>query len=98
MPKPFTIMTMMPSSDGTPTEGEWLEGRYPGAIFDQARELLGRHVKVYLGTDPDNNERVAARGKFIKIADSGEFIVQDEMGFWHYCWPMLDICETEEMF
>jgi hypothetical protein len=57
--------------------------------FDYARSLLGEQVVVFLGEN--GGEKVLAKGKLLSIADSGEFAVQDDMGFVHYCWPMLSI-------
>lgn len=40
--------------------------------------------------------RTAGRkGLLLAIEDSGQVVVQDEMGFAHYCWPMLTIRKVE---
>jgi hypothetical protein len=57
--------------------------------LDKARSLLGRQVVVTLG-DQDG-EKVLARGRLLTCADSGGFTLKDDMGFIHYCWPLLDI-------
>jgi hypothetical protein len=53
--------------------------------FSLATSLLGQNVTVKLA------EHVIARGKLLAFSDAGEAAVQDEMGFVHHCWPMLDI-------
>ena len=51
------------------------------------RQLLGKEVRVKLA------DNVIATGKLVGFGDGGDFEILDEMGFVHYCWPMLDIEE-----
>jgi hypothetical protein len=54
------------------------------------RSFLGQQVKVTIargGEDP----AVVVTGRLLRIADSGEFVTQDDMGFIGYSWPLLDI-------
>lgn len=56
--------------------------------LDHARALLGQQVKV---TMEGGDSPVIATGKLLMLADSGEFVVEDDMGFVHYGWPWLNI-------
>ena len=44
---------------------------------------------------PDGTDAVVARGTLLAIEDTGQVVIQDEMGFAHYCWPMLTIKKLE---
>lgn len=44
--------------------------------------------------DNPNPKPVIAKGKFLAFGEYGEFIIQEEDGDIHYCWPMLDIKEA----
>ena len=57
--------------------------------FDSWRRLLGKNVVVRL------DDQVVTRGRLIALDDGGEAKLVDEMGFVHYCWPMLDVTEDE---
>ena len=64
---------------------EWLDARLP---------LLGKNVKVLLAhEDGEGEPTVIATGKLLKFGDDGEVVLQDEMGFTHWCWPDLDMVE-----
>jgi small nuclear ribonucleoprotein (snRNP)-like protein len=52
---------------------------------DTPRALLGKDVKVKL------DDTVVAQGRLIAFDDAGECVLVDEMGFTHWCWPMLEI-------
>jgi hypothetical protein len=56
-----------------------------------AAALLGKQVRVVLEDGPDPAGII--EGKLVSFADSGEVNVVDEMGFVHYCWPMLYVEE-----
>jgi hypothetical protein len=56
--------------------------------FDTWVSYLGQEVIVQLTND---SEPVLAMGTLIKLDDTGECVVKDEMGFNHYCWPALNI-------
>jgi len=58
--------------------------------------MLGKQVRVTLaGANAETGEAaVIAEGKFIAFGEGGDLVVQDEMGFAHYCWPLLDIEEV----
>lgn len=58
--------------------------------LQDAVPLLGKQVRVTLAHDTDDPKAIA-EGKLLAFADSGEVTVQDEMGFVHYCWPMLEV-------
>ena len=49
--------------------------------------LLGKQVRVKL------DDQIVMVGKLLAFGDSGEFVVQDDNGFVHHCWPMLNIVE-----
>lgn len=59
--------------------------RYVDGAFDRARALLGQPVIASLDDD------IVAEGRLLSVSDSGEFVLVDDMGFTHYCWPLLDI-------
>lgn len=56
-------------------------------ISDAAKALLGQEVVVTL----DDDKGIIAKGTLLAFDDGGEVIIQDEMGFTHWCWPMLAI-------
>lgn len=58
-----------------------------------ATHFLGKTVKVTLDYDT-NNPQAIVTGRLLAFADSGEVKVEDEMGFVHYCWPMLKVEEV----
>ena len=68
--------------------------RPPGLV--PAIDLLGEQVVVFL-TRPPHDEQSIARGQLLKVADSGEVVVMDDMGFCHYAWPMLDIRRADQL-
>jgi len=57
-----------------------------------AYSLLGRQVVVTL----DEGERVVASGQLLAFGDDGQVVIRDEMGFTHWCWPMLQIEEVQK--
>ena len=61
--------------------------------FDRWTTLVGQRVRVTLQQHP---EVVIAEGRLLSLEDSGQAVVQDDMGFAHYCWPALDVevCEA----
>lgn len=61
-----------------------------GPPFDSWRKLLGKNVIVRL------DDHVVTRGRLIAFDDGGEAKLVDEMGFVHYCWPMLDVTEDDD--
>lgn len=63
-------------------------------VAQRATSLLGHEVVVTLARDSDDPATVA-RGTLLAWADSGEIVVRDEIGFVHYCWPMLDVAAKE---
>lgn len=64
--------------------------------FDQLNtlqpELLGKNVRVLIDVDND----VWVEGQLLKFDDGGEFMLRDEMGFTHWCWPALNVQKLEE--
>lgn len=56
----------------------------------EARSMLGQPVVATLAFD-GAAPAVIARGVLMRVSDSGEIVICDEMGFCHWCWPMLDI-------
>ncbi len=63
--------------------------------LEETRKLLGKQVKVRL-TDQSEKERIIVEGQLLEFGQGGDFVILDEMGFAHYCWPMLEIEEVEE--
>ncbi|QUU29314.1 hypothetical protein SEA_DIMINIMUS_130 [Mycobacterium phage Diminimus] len=57
---------------------------------DKYKPLLGKQVKVTLDND---DPKAIATGTLLSFSDDGEVVVQDEMGFVHYCWPNLKMEE-----
>jgi hypothetical protein len=58
---------------------------------------LGKDVRVILvHGSPDGSDAVIAEGVLLSYEDSGQVVVRDDMGFAHFCWPMLDIEEVEK--
>lgn len=59
-------------------------------------DYLGKQVRVTLAhtEDPDGEPKRIAEGMLLGLGESGEFVIQDDMGFVHYCWPLLDIEEV----
>lgn len=53
------------------------------------RAFLGEQVVVTLSHEPQ--DVVIVKGKLLKWGDDGEIVVQDDMGFCHWCWPALNI-------
>jgi hypothetical protein len=59
--------------------------KYREGAFEDARALLGRDVTVSL------DDREIVSGRLVAVSDGGEVVLVDDMGFHHYCWPLLDI-------
>lgn len=57
--------------------------------------LLGQQVEVVLSRE-DGKESVIARGRLLAFDDGGEVRLLDDMGFVHYCWPMLEIRKVDD--
>lgn len=55
---------------------------------EEIRALLGKQVRVTLDKD------VVTDGKLLSFDEGGGFVLLDDMGFKHYCWPMLEIHEV----
>ena len=59
--------------------------------------LLGKRVRVTLsyGGYPDPESPAAiSEGIFLGFGQGGDLQIQEDDGFVHYCWPMLDIEEV----
>lgn len=63
--------------------------------FDHIKTLIGKQVEVTLTDDEYPQGAVVAKGKLLAFDDGGECVVMDEMGFVHWCWPMLNIREVD---
>lgn len=50
--------------------------------------LLGKRVRVKLAEDK------ITEGIFLAFGDEGTFEIEEDDGFVHYCWPLLDIEEA----
>ena len=65
--------------------------KLPPPSRDARQDYLGQRVKVTLvradGVDP----AVIAEGKLLGFGQGGNFEIEEDDGFVHYCWPMLDI-------
>lgn len=59
--------------------------KYVDGAFDRARTLLGERVVVSL------DDQAVVTGMLLTVSDGGEVVLVDDMGFHHYCWPLLDI-------
>lgn len=53
--------------------------------------LLGKKVKVTL--EVDESLVNIAKGTLLRISNSGEVVILDDMGFLHFCWPALDVVQ-----
>lgn len=51
-------------------------------------EMLGERVRVVL--DYDDLDAVAV-GRLLSFDNGGAVVLQGEMGFKHYCWPLLKV-------
>lgn len=58
-------------------------------------KMLGKRVRLRLTDDP--SQPVIAEGVLLAFEDSGQAVikVEDDIGFLHYCWPVLDIVVVE---
>lgn len=59
--------------------------------WDKARGLLGQEVRIML--DPED-EHAVAEGQLLSIDEGGGFVVLDDLGMKHYCWPLLKVVEA----
>lgn len=60
----------------------------PGQWRRPTPEMLGTQVRVKL------DENVLVEGRLLTYGDSGEFTIEDDSGFVHHCWALLDIVAT----
>ena len=60
----------------------------------EINSLLGKQVRVVLDNGTSERQQVVAEGKFLGIDEGGEIVLEDDMGFVHYAWPMLEIEEV----
>lgn len=60
---------------------------------ERATALLGREVVVTLDLGTEHDPAVVVQGTLLAWDDGGQAVirVRDDMGFVHYCWPMLDV-------
>jgi hypothetical protein len=56
----------------------------------RARGLLGQQVRIMLDLEDEN---AVAEGQLLSICEDGSFVVLDDMGMKHYCWPLLKVAE-----
>jgi hypothetical protein len=59
--------------------------------WDTARGLLGEQVRIMLNLE---DEHAVAEGQLLALCDDGSFVVLDDMGMKHYCWPLLKVVEA----
>lgn len=57
--------------------------------------MLGKRVRITLATEADGT-KVICEGTLLGFGDTGEFEIQEDDGYVHYCWPMLDIELVED--
>jgi hypothetical protein len=50
-----------------------------------SRHLLGQRVRIKL------DENVIVTGKLLGFGDGGTFEIEEDDGFVHHCWPMLEV-------
>lgn len=97
----LAMIRLLGPDEMTPTAKRMLtqlaeEPMSPQQEFEYAKTLPGEQVEVVLEHGkPDGTEATIAKGLLLAIEDSGQVVVQDEMGFAHYCWPMLTIRKVE---
>jgi hypothetical protein len=53
--------------------------------------FLGKRVRIRLSGIDDPDGVIIVRGKLLGFGEDGTFEVQEDDGFVHYCWPLLDI-------
>lgn len=58
--------------------------------WNEARGLLGQQVRIMLDFEDEN---AVAEGRLLSICEDGSFVVLDDMGMKHYCWPLLKVVE-----
>jgi hypothetical protein len=69
----------------------------PGHHVEQRKlDLLGKRVKAVLLKDDDGKPAVITIGKLLAFGEGGNFEIEEDDGFVHYCWPMLDVQIAEE--
>lgn len=56
--------------------------------FEEMKSFIGQQVRVVLDYEDDT---AVAEGQMLACEDGGEIVVLDDMGFKHYCWPMLKV-------
>jgi hypothetical protein len=66
------------------------------AGWNRVRGLLGKRVRVVLHKpQPGNRDKaVITTGKLLGFGDGGYVEIEEDDGFVHYCWPMLEIEEA----
>lgn len=70
--------------------------------MESRQQFLGKQVKVILDKDEwivrdnPNPKPVIIAGKLLSFSDAGEFVIEDDAGDIHYCWPMLTIELADE--
>lgn len=63
----------------------------PPTTAEQARQFLGRQVRVMYGIE--NATKLVAEGRLIALDEGGGLVIVDDDDFVHYCWPNLVIIE-----
>lgn len=60
--------------------------------------MLGKRVRVVLHKPHpgDRDVAVISEGTFLGFGDGGDVQLEEDDGFVHYCWPMLDIEEVTQ--
>lgn len=61
--------------------------------WNVARGLLGEQVRIVIDYDDVN---AVAEGKLLALCEDGSFVVLDDMGMKHYCWPLLKVARMKD--
>lgn len=97
----LAVVRLLGPEEMTPTATRMLtklaeESMSPPEEFTYARSLLGEEVEVVLEKgSPEGTDATVASGTLVAVEDTGQVVIRDEMGFAHYCWPMLTIRKVQ---
>jgi hypothetical protein len=80
-PPPVKLGDVFKPIERTSTADEW----------NKARDLLGEQVRIMLDLE---DEHAVVEGRLLSVCEDGSFVVLDDMGMKHYCWPLLKVVKS----
>jgi len=63
---------------------------------DKTHSLLGKRVRVTLEEARNECPPIIVTGKFLGFGEGGDIEIEEDDGFIHWCWPMLNVEEVKE--